>query len=117
MGRNKKVECRICFKTMTSDHLKRHMKTHEKKTNGIEEAGSSRSDECGKVGKHKQVECKICLKTMRDDTLKRHLKTHEKKPCSIDVVNDKIEYNSNVNVVALKNKIVGVLMNIKGHKN
>ena len=65
--------------TMTSDHLKRHMKTHGKKSNGIEEAGSSRSDECGKVGKHKQVECKICLKTMRSDTLKRHLRTNEKK--------------------------------------
>ena len=40
---------------------------------------------------------------MRSDTLKRHMKTHEKKTCSIDVVT---EYNSNVNVVALKNKIV-----------
>ena len=79
MGRNKKVECRICFKTMTSDHLKRHMKTHGKKSNGIEEAGSSRSDECGKVGKHKQVECKICLKTMRSDTLKIHTKNMRKK--------------------------------------
>ena len=43
---------------------------------------------------------------MRSDTLKRHMKTHEKKQCSIDDVNEKIEYNSNVNVVALKNKIV-----------
>ena len=89
MGRNKKVECRICFKTMTSDHLKRHMKTHGKKSNGIEEAGSSRSDECGKVGKHKQVECKICLKTMRSDTLKRHTKKHEKKTSGIDMVTRK----------------------------
>ena len=56
------------------------MKTHEKKPNGIEEAGSSRSGVCGKVGKHKQVECRICLKKMRGDTLKRHMKTHEKKP-------------------------------------
>ena len=31
------------------------------------------------------------------------MKTHEKKRCSID---DVTEYNSNVNVVALKNKIV-----------
>ena len=30
----------------------------------------------------------------------------KKKTCSIDVVNEKIKYNSNVNVVALKNKIV-----------
>ena len=100
------VECRICLKTMTSNNLKRHMKTHEKKQNGIDEAESFRSVVCGKVGKHKQVECKICLKTMRGDTLKRHMKTHEKKQCSIDVVNEKIEYHSNVNVVALKNKIV-----------
>ena len=41
----------VCGKTMTSDHLKRHMKTHEKKPNGIEEAGSSRSGVCDKVGK------------------------------------------------------------------
>ena len=68
MGRNKKVECRICFKTMSSDHLKGHMKTHEKKSNRIEEAESSRSGECDKVEKHIQVKCKICLKTMRSDT-------------------------------------------------
>ena len=61
MGRNRAVECRICLKTMTSDHLKQHMKTHEKKSNGIEDAGSSRSEECEKVGKHKYVECKVCL--------------------------------------------------------
>ena len=79
MGRNRVVECRICLKTMTSDHLVRHMKTHEKKSNGIDEAGSSMSLVCGKVGKHKQAECRICLKTMRSDTLKRHMKTHEKK--------------------------------------
>ena len=78
----------------------------KKKSNGIEEAGSSGSGVCENVGKHKQVGCKICLKTMRSDNLERHMKTHEKKPCSMDVVNEKIEYNSNVDVVALKNKIV-----------
>ena len=51
MGRNRKVECRICLKTMTSDHLERHMKTHEKKSNGKDDAGSSGSGVCGKVGK------------------------------------------------------------------
>ena len=29
-----------------------------------------------------------------------------KKPCSIDVVNEKIEYNSNVNVTALENSMM-----------
>ena len=84
MGRNRIVECRICLKTMTSDHLKRHMKRHEKKMNVIDEAGSFMSVISGKVGKHKQVECKICLKTMRGDNLKRHMRRHEKKPYSID---------------------------------
>ena len=63
---------------MRSDILERHMKQHEKKSNGIEEAGSSGSGVCENVGKHKQVGCKICLKTMRSDTLKRHMKTHKK---------------------------------------
>ena len=106
MGRHKKVECRICLKTMRSDILERHMKKHVKKSNGIEEVGSFGSGVCEKAGKHKQVGCKICLKTMRSYTLKRHMKHMKNKPCSIDVVHEKIEYNSNVNVVALKNKIV-----------
>ena len=106
MGRNRKVECRICLKTMTSDHLERHMKTHEKKSNGKDDAGSSGRGVCGKVGKHKQVECRICLKTMRSDNLVRHMKTHKKKQCSIDVVNEKIEYNSTIDDIALENKIM-----------
>ena len=61
---------------------------------------------CGMVGKHKQVECKICLKTMRGDNLVRHMKTHEKKTNGIDDVNEKIEYNSNVNVTALENSMM-----------
>ena len=78
------------------------MKTHEKKSNGIKEAESSRSDECEKVGKHKQVECKICLKTMTSNNLKRHMKMHENKPCSIDVIT---EDDSTIDVVSLKNNI------------
>ena len=31
MDGHKKIECRICLKTMRSDHLRRHMKRHEKK--------------------------------------------------------------------------------------
>ena len=94
------------MKQMRSDTLERHMKQHEKKSNGIEEAGSSGSGVCENVGKHKQVGCKICLKTMRSDTLKRHMKTHEKKQCSIDDVNEKIEYNSTIDDIALENKIM-----------
>ena len=28
MGRNKKVSCKICYKIMRSNNLKRHMKVH-----------------------------------------------------------------------------------------
>ena len=28
MGRNKQVSCKICFKSVRSDHLNRHMKVH-----------------------------------------------------------------------------------------
>ena len=34
------------------------------------------------------------------------MKTHEKKPLSVDEVTDKIDYQSRVDVVALKNSIV-----------
>ena len=64
------VECRICLKTMGSDHLQRHNEQHTKKMKGIDESECSRSLLCDKVGKHKYVECKICLKKMRGDTLK-----------------------------------------------
>ena len=40
---------------------------------------------------------------MRGDHIVRHMKRHEKKPNSIDQVT---EYNSTIDVVALKNKIV-----------
>ena len=78
----------------------------EKNPNGIGEGGSSGSGVCEKVGKHKQVECRICLKTMRSDNLVRHMKTHEKKQCSMDVVTEKIEYNSKIDDIALENKIM-----------
>ena len=54
---------------------------------------------------------------MRKDTLERHMKMHENKPCSIDVVTEKIEYHSKVDVVALKNKLVRGANEIKGNQN
>ena len=55
--------------------------------------------------KHKQVVCKICLKKMTSNNLKRHMKKHGEKTCSIDVVTEKIEYNSTIENVALKKSI------------
>ena len=49
MGRNKKVECKICLKTMRSNNLERHMKKHEKKTNGIYEFETPSRDALGEM--------------------------------------------------------------------
>ena len=55
-----KKSCHVCLKTMRSDHLKRHVKTHNtNKTKDI------------------MIPCNICTKIMRKDNLKRHLKTHK----------------------------------------
>ena len=35
MGRNKQATCKMCDREMRSDHLKRHMKVHEKRKNNI----------------------------------------------------------------------------------
>ena len=35
-GGNLEKTCPICLKTMRADNLKRHTKTHEKKTSGID---------------------------------------------------------------------------------
>ena len=47
--------------------------------------------------------CYVCGKRMRGDHLVRHMKTHKKKPNSIYQVK---EYQSKIDVVALKNEIV-----------
>ena len=64
--------CSICLKTMRSDNLKRHIKTHN-------------------VTKSKvfMISCTICEKVMRKNHLKRHLKTHS-KPFNLtrDLVNN-----------------------------
>ena len=48
MGRQKKIECRICLKTMRSDTLKRHMKQHEKKQHQ-EEVTPPQKEVCEKI--------------------------------------------------------------------
>ena len=58
------------------------------------------------MGRNNQVTCNVCHKTMRGDTLKRHMKQHENKPESINVVTEKIDYHSTVDVTTLKNNIV-----------
>ena len=51
--------CPVCLKTMRSNNLKTHLKTHTK-------------------SKVLMNSCTICGKSMRRDNLKRHLKTHDK---------------------------------------
>ena len=44
---------------------------------------------------------------MQSNNLNRHMKKHERKPQQIDEVTEKVEYNSTLDVAALKNMIVG----------
>ena len=59
------------------------------------------------MGRHKKVACKICLKAMRSDNIVRHMKKHETKQQGLDEVIEKVDYNSTLNVTALKNNIAG----------
>ena len=44
---------------------------------------------------------------MQSDNLSGHMKQQERKPKHIDEVTEKVEYNSTLDVAALKNMIVG----------
>ena len=44
---------------------------------------------------------------MRSDNLKRYIQKHENKPLSVDEVTEKMEYHSTLDMIALKNSIVG----------
>ena len=59
--RHLQKSCPVCCKSMRSNKINRHLKTH----NAIK-------------SKYLTTSCNICEKIMRKDNLKRHLKTHEK---------------------------------------
>ena len=59
MGRHKNVSCRICFKSMRSDNLKRHLNGHREKD------------------KYPMKQCTVCHKTMIAWNLHRHRKIHQ----------------------------------------
>ena len=48
-GGNLQKTCGICLKTMRGDHLKRHMKRHEKKPYSIYEAITYFCETCGEI--------------------------------------------------------------------
>ena len=55
--RHKHLPCKICDRVFRSDHLPRHLKTHDKK-------------------KYPEKTCSICQKSMISWNLPRHMKTH-----------------------------------------
>ena len=59
MGKHKKIECRICLKTMRSDNLKKHMQKHEKKP-PLKEVTPPQKEVCEKIEYHSKVD-KVAL--------------------------------------------------------
>ena len=56
MARHLEKTCDVCCKTMRGDHLKRHMKRHEKKPYSIDEAQTHRSGTCAEMKNVDQAE-------------------------------------------------------------
>ena len=72
MGQHLKKSCSVCFKTMRSDTIKRHMLTHEKGRKNELKA------EKIKIREHLANTCEVCNENMRGDNLKRYMLKHEK---------------------------------------
>ena len=88
MDRPKRVNCRICLKTMISDNLKKHMIQHDiLSTYQIKHKCiycNYQSDRSYNVRMHVEkkdmVECRICFKLVGSNYLNAHVKwVHTKK--------------------------------------
>ena len=85
-SRRKFVECSICQQMKRSDHLKKHMKTHEVSNTytGIVFVSPTEGNK-SKYRKH--VVCPICEQVTRSDHLKRHMRTKSHaKSSQVDIV-------------------------------
>ena len=78
MSRHKNVSCRICFKSMRSDNLKRHLNGHREKD------------------KYPLKQCTVCHKTMIAWNLQRHRKIHQQTTEQIlqNAKADQLVYNN-----------------------
>ena len=72
MGRNRQVTCMICNKSMRSDNINRHMKSHT--SDSISQQGSRPQDSGSRT-----TECLLCGKTI----LRKNLSRHETKSCTV----------------------------------
>ena len=60
MGRNKQATCKICDREMRSDHLKRHMKVHEKRKININVSKEDKKLKLKKMKTKTKEDEKIC---------------------------------------------------------
>ena len=91
---NMQVSYRICLNTMNGDNLTIH-------ENAVHKPSVTFSSEIKKM--YKCWDCAYSTNWSSD--LRRH-EEFVHKPLSIDVVTEKIEYHSTIDVAALKNEIV-----------
>ena len=92
-GGNLMKTCPICLKTMRGDHLKRHMKQHEKKPQPIDEAETHRSGEMKNVDKTETGTSLMKYKGLNFEKLKRNVQ------CEVDEFERKIELGRQLKII------------------
>jgi hypothetical protein len=96
MGKHNQVECRICFKPMRSDVVKRHMKQHDKVKVKIELQNNE--DTCKEPGLVGNVIDKDTIPCRNEDV--------SEKPITYDVISQSSTELYSINVGALRKAIV-----------
>ena len=92
-GGNLMKTCPICLKTMRGDHLKRHMKVHQKKPQPIHEAESHSSVEMKNVDEAETKSSLVKYTGLNFEKLERNVDYY------VDEFNRKIELGRNLKII------------------
>ena len=88
-NRNKMARCKICARSMRSDHLKRHQRTHANLLamgeEEIREELRARRDAARHVENHFGIKNFKCMKCDRGFATYQHARYHEERCCQHDV--------------------------------
>ena len=96
MGRHLQKTCPICLKTMRSDHLKSHIKRHEKKPYSIDKSQTHRSGEIKNVDETETKTSLVKYSSLNLEMLEKNLESY------VDEFNRKIELGRNLKIIINK---------------